>query len=295
MTTAPFTAARGKENILDSASALSPCFVRVQNALRDFSRTATIDNASGLLGRFVAGLDHEPLRGFIERAVPMCDFQQWWLEQNGGHVFRSGKRSIDWPADTANRVALQVDACRKLVSKDIEFFNFVHERFNAGSSFNASLRKMGDDMLAPMLRDLELLSRERPVPAALLAGIRARPRSSDTVLDALVEEGCSAFLDPAPQSHRRAVERLWDAWERAKTLHEGKKHVAAEAMLDAVALPGSAFRELLGFEAKELTRIGNEFHIRHYETNRTPLDEPAQLDYFFHRMLAMLQLVVRSS
>lgn len=152
---------------------------------------------------------------------------------------------------------------------------------------------MGRGMLAPMLRDLEELAAERPASAALTQSVRNHPRSTDAHLDSLLDEACAAFLDPSPQAHRRAIDRLWDAWERAKTVQAQDKRVGAGLMLDGAATPGSPFRALLEREAKELTDIGNQFHIRHHETTKTPLDEALHVDYLFHRMLAMLQLVLR--
>lgn len=266
----------------------------MSNALEDFHQSAAISNVSGLLSRFVAAFDKEPMRGFIATALPSAEFTSWWLAQNRGRLSSSGKISIDWPTDTPMRVALQVDLCRELADSEPTYvYRFAVRHFYAANSTAGDFHKMGQAYLAPMLRDLQELAQAWRAPEALALAIRARPRSSDAVLDALLDEACAAFLDPAPQAHRRAVERLWDAWERAKTLHGSNKSTSAELMLDAAAVPGSAFRAMLAVEAKELTRIGNDFHIRHHETNRTPLNDPAQVDYLFHRMLAMLQLVVR--
>lgn len=278
---------------MDSASLLAPHFKRLEHGLRDFMNTAATDNVVGLLGRLVQELDKEPLRGFLTAALPPSDFQQWWLDQNGGRHFSSGKRAIDWPADTARRVALQVDAVRLIASKQLDVVNFAYNQFNAGRSFVDALRKMGAGMLAPMLRDLEELAAERPASTALTQSVRDRPRSNDPYLDALLEEACTAFLDPTPQAHRRALDRLWDAWERAKTVQNDDKKAGASLMLDSAAQSPGPFRELLEREAKELTDIGNQFHIRHHETTRTPLNVEGHVDYLFHRMLAMLHLVLR--
>lgn len=276
-----------------SDSTLAPSFKRLENALRDFRQTVGIDNVVGLVGRLVAELDKEPMRGFLVAALPPADFQRWWLDQNGGHLDSSGIRSIDWPADTALRVALQVDASRKLATKVLDIMGFAYQQFHAGRSAVEAFRKMGDGMLAPMVRDLEELAAERPASHALTQLVRNRPHSSDVVLDGLLDEACTAFLDPSPQAHRRALERLWDAWERAKTVRDPDKRVGGDLMLDAGAASGTPFRERLAREATELSDIGNKFHIRHHETNRAALDDPAQVNYLFHRMLAMLQLVLR--
>lgn len=279
---------------MEPNSALRLSFQRLGHVLDDFRNNAATDTVVGLFGRFVTQFDKEPMQSFLAACLPAANFSSWWVEKNGGRLASSGQRTIDWPADTPTRVALQVDLCRELAAGDTgKAIGFAFHQFNAGRSVIDAFGRMAQSWLAPMLRDLEELAEERPAPAALVAAVRARPRSQDSALDALLDEACTAFVDPAPQSHRRAVERLWDAWERTKTLQGAKKNVSAEAMLDMAAAPGSAFREILGREAKELTSIGNNFHIRHYETNSAPLEDQTHVDYLFHRMLAMLQLVVR--
>jgi hypothetical protein len=53
-------------------------------------------------------------------------------------------------------------------------------------------------------------------------------------------------------------------------------------------------RAALEAEAIELSRMGNEFRIRHSEVNKTPIDSSAHVDYLFHRMFSMIQLLIRS-
>ena len=55
------------------------------------------------------------------------------------------------------------------------------------------------------------------------------------------------------------------------------------------------FRTKLDAEAQELTAIGNTFMIRHTETDKIPISDSAQVDYFFHRMFAMVRLVLRAT
>ena len=68
---------------------------------------------------------------------------------------------------------------------------------------------------------------------------------------------------------------------------------ASVAALLAKASPEPKFRERLDAEAIELTAIGNQFRIRHSETTQTPIDADEQVDYLFHRLFALVQLVLR--
>ena len=68
-----------------------------------------------------------------------------------------------------------------------------------------------------------------------------------------------------PLLRREALERLWDAWERLKSLADpGDKKRSIKVILDAAAAEPS-LRARLEEEAKELTGIGNSHLIRHSE------------------------------
>ena len=88
---------------------------------------------------------------------------------------------------------------------------------------------------------------------------------------------------------------MWDAWERLKTVEPGKdKKAQATALLDKAANEPN-YRKVLEDEAMLLTSIGNNFMIRHTETTKTPVTESAHIDYLFHRMFAIIRLLLRSS
>jgi hypothetical protein len=116
------------------------------------------------------------------------------------------------------------------------------------------------------------------------------PPTRDASLDELIELAVERYLDPDPQVRRDGIEKLWDAFERAKTILEGpNKKARAQALLDATASP-PAEKELLETEMLALTAIGNTFRIRHHEVDRTdPTDE--LLDYLYARMLALIYRV----
>ncbi|MEK6792061.1 MAG: hypothetical protein AABY45_10225 [Deltaproteobacteria bacterium] len=115
--------------------------------------------------------------------------------------------------------------------------------------------------------------------------------TGDTTLDSLLEDARRKFTSPEPKIRREGLEKLWDAWERAKTMEPGKdKKESTKKILDRAAAEPN-FRDLLETEAKELTRIGNEFRIRHSETSKTEINESQQVDYLFYRMFTMINLL----
>lgn len=118
--------------------------------------------------------------------------------------------------------------------------------------------------------------------------------TGDGALDQILEEARRKFLDPDPVTRREAVERLWDAWERLKSIKDpsDKKHSITQ-LLDQAASE-SQFRALLEEEAHELTDIGNTFHIRHSEVTQAEIQESSHLDYLFHRLFCMIMLLLKA-
>ncbi|CAN7177335.1 hypothetical protein [Rhizobium sp. LjRoot258] len=121
-------------------------------------------------------------------------------------------------------------------------------------------------------------------------------RTGDTQTDSLLEYARSHFLSPKLGDRRDAMEKLWDSFERMKTLEPGTdKRAQAEALLDRAAVPGTPMRHALAEEAKTLTTIGNSFRIRHSEVTQVPIDRSEQLDWLFVRMFSFLRLLLLSS
>lgn len=118
-------------------------------------------------------------------------------------------------------------------------------------------------------------------------------RTGDRTLDNMLEECRAKFSERNPLLRREALERLWDAWERLKSLADpGDKKRSIKVILDAAAAEPS-LRARLEEEAKELTGIGNSHLIRHSEVTQVPVIDVDQVDYLFHRLFAMIQLLLR--
>ena len=125
---------------------------------------------------------------------------------------------------------------------------------------------------------------------------RAVFQTSDAELDELLETARRKFLVPDEAEHRDAVEKLWDAWERVKTIEGSGKKTGATKILDASAgSPQSKFRDLLETEARTLTDAGNALRIRHSETNQERLEMAEHVDYLFQRMFSLIHLILRTT
>ncbi len=123
---------------------------------------------------------------------------------------------------------------------------------------------------------------------------RAYFRTGDQLLDVMLDESRRKFSDPDPLIRREALERLFDSWERIKTLADNNKAKSAKLVLD-MASPDPAFRRLLEKEAFELREIGNSYLLRHHERSQTPVIDTDHVDYLFHRLYALVDLVIRKN
>ena len=120
-------------------------------------------------------------------------------------------------------------------------------------------------------------------------------RSGDADLDRMLETAQRKFLDPDDATRHEALGTLWEAWERLKTLGSRRdKKTQATSLLDTAAGSSSTrFRKVLEREAKELTWIGNNLQIRHSEASQKRLDQSEHVDYLFHRLFGLAQMILR--
>jgi len=118
--------------------------------------------------------------------------------------------------------------------------------------------------------------------------------SSDSGLNELIKSAITKFKDKNPETRKESLEKLWDAWERLKTIYpELDKKQSITKILETVS-PEKSFRDTLENEARELTKIGNSFQIRHSETTQIKLEKYQYIDYLFHRLYSMINLILKS-
>ena len=137
---------------------------------------------------------------------------------------------------------------------------------------------------------------ERLVPPVFQSTlVQSKARTGDVELNRLLSTAQRKFLNPRQEIRREALEALWDAWERLKTLDgQGNKKAQVTAMLDGTAGASShRFRDTLEREAREITGIGNSLPIRHSETNQEMLARSEHVDYLFYRLFSLIQLILR--
>ena len=111
--------------------------------------------------------------------------------------------------------------------------------------------------------------------------------SSDKELTNLLLESKKRFLNDDIQS---AIEKLWDALERTKTLFNSDKRKGIGVICNG--LGDEISPEFFDKEYALLTEIGNNYQIRHFETDKKPIDNLETKKYLFFRALSLINLTL---
>jgi hypothetical protein len=196
-----------------------------------------------------------------------------------------------------------LEFCHRAVGKPVQtnyhpYFNHHHLRFEAEVG-QAAFREDIDRIFSRNGIAYELRSDGniiRLAPEGLRETLTSTVfRTGDDELNLLLNIARAKYLDPNPTVRQESLEKLWDAWERLKTIEPGADKIAKVTALLNRASPETTFRDALNKEAIELTRIGNNFRIRHSETTQIPLQLTEHVDYLFHRLFALIMLFLKTT
>lgn len=248
-------------------------------------------------GQAVCGCDFESLAAAVAAEMPGL---AWPLETT--HKEEEDRFSQHKPFAPETLLILDFiefvhDAVAKpMPGKYHDFFRHHHLSFDqqAGQDeFRATVNRI-------FLRNgvaFEMLSTGRIIrvlPLVLGDALRRTAfNTGDRTLDNMLDECRAKFSDRNPLVRREALERLWDAWERLKSLADpGDKKRSIMIILDAMATE-PLLRARLEAEAIELNSIGNSHLIRHSEVGQVPVIDADQIDYLFHRLFAMIELMLK--
>lgn len=193
-----------------------------------------------------------------------------------------------------------IEFCFRIVAKPIQvshhsFFGHYHLSFDEIDGRQIFVddinRVLSRNSLSYELKPTGYI--ERLAPTVLRESLAsAHFRTGDATLDQMLEDGRIKFMNPNPGIRREAVERLWDCWERIKSLESpDNKKQSVESLLSKGA-NDTAFRSVLEIEARALTDIGNSFHIRHSEVTQSTVTDSEHIDYLFHRLYSLIQLLL---
>lgn len=220
-------------------------------------------------------------------------------------LLRGEIREIEWPLQLEskpnNLVLLDViqfcfhhigEAGQGAYHNYYKHYHFVFDRQAGQDRFRKSINRLfaRNGIVFELAASGSIVRLGSPVFQTVLD--RSLFSTGDATLDSLLEEARQKFTSPDSKVRKDGLDKLWDAWERVKTLEPGRDKKDSTAKLLDKAATEHTFRQLLESEAKELTRIGNDFRIRHSETNRIEIDRSAHVDYLFYRLFSLISLLL---
>lgn len=108
--------------------------------------------------------------------------------------------------------------------------------------------------------------------------------TKDSELNKLLTQAKDRFL--ISNDKQIALEKIWDAFERLKTYYGSNKKKSANQIVEMISseIEKKYFEE----EFYTLTKIGNEYRIRHHETNKIEIKDRKLVNYLFFRMLTLI-------
>jgi hypothetical protein len=173
---------------------------------------------------------------------------------------------------------------------DVDDLNAGQEQFqedvNLLFSRNGIAFELGDDLQIRRLGPPEA----RPLISDLA------PDTGDSTLDGKINDAVARFLSRDPATQHDALEKLWDAFERLKTLEiNGNKRRSAALLLDRAADGSAGLRSLWEAEFTALSNVGNGFSIRHHEHGQESVPNGPVSDYLFIRLAALIAVILRQT
>ena len=107
-----------------------------------------------------------------------------------------------------------------------------------------------------------------PMQNQIKAEIPKEPTLRDLVLEAE-----RYFKKQDLESKQRALEKIWDAFERMKTYYSPDKKKSTNQIINMISNGDAELYNKLDAEFFELGNIGNNYQIRHFETGKIPISD----------------------
>ena len=179
---------------------------------------------------------------------------------------------------TETKLFDDISCAEKLFGKDVPA---IHDCVEEVQHFNGTIRRNAQivvDLLEVALSEQASLSYD-------LVDFQI----DDHEFNKLVEQAFQYYKEARIDT---ATEKIWDAFERIKTFYKQyDKKGSITKLIDIVSKNNAEYREMVEDEFTSLTKLGNDFRIRHHETNKKDICCKEHYDYLFHRCIAVLRLV----
>lgn len=164
-----------------------------------------------------------------------------------------------------------------------------------GSEFDyrPELEQLKEAILAYMIvNPVEKQSNEEIENAGSELLNQSPPRSIDELINEKIEESKIYIRSKDSKQKQIALEKIWDTFERLKTVYEEDKKKSVTRLIDTVSKESAVTKELLSKEFQQLTQIGNAYHIRHFENGKEPIHSDNFREYLYFRILSLISYCI---
>ncbi|NLY20776.1 MAG: hypothetical protein GXZ08_05800 [Tissierellia bacterium] len=127
--------------------------------------------------------------------------------------------------------------------------------------------------------------------------------NTDIIIDPMIpvkEVGIEELLIDAEKFYENknysiAVEKMWDAFERIKTYYSPTldKKQSANKIIYQLSDANNSMSIIFEEEFRTLTKIGNDFRIRHHEKNKIEIYNDIHYEYFYKRCLTLITTILK--
>lgn len=118
------------------------------------------------------------------------------------------------------------------------------------------------------------------------------PRSIDEIINEKIEESKIYIRSKESKEKQIALEKIWDTFERLKTIYGEDKKKSVNNLIDIVSKESAVTKGLISKEFQELTHIGNTYHIRHFENGKEPIYSDSFREYLYFRILSLISYCI---
>src|SRR5574344_1599241 len=121
-----------------------------------------------------------------------------------------------------------------------------------------------------------------------------KPQNDDN-LNSLIQKAETSFKQGDSDNKQLALEKIWDALERLKTYYyPSDKKKSIEKVVFMISKGNDDLKQRIDNEFNELTDIGNNYQIKHFENGKMEIPNDYIKEYLYYRCLALINLGIKS-
>lgn len=114
----------------------------------------------------------------------------------------------------------------------------------------------------------------------------------DTELFKLINDAINYFYSRNSNEKKVGLEKIVDAYQRLKTIKSSNVKRGVELMKKEVSLL-EVVQTAFGEDLADLWKVANNYAIRHFETNKIPLEDEYCIEYLFYGYFNVIRLMLK--